>query len=169
MPAWLTVIRPERLAIAAVLSLLPAACGFHLRGDVEYPPGMAVTYIEAADRYTPFYRKLKSSLREGGVRVTNNSADAGAVLRILHDESGQRVLSVSARNTPVEYDVYYVIRYSLEMGGGEALAPEQFVLNRDYTYDETLVLGKGSESEVIRQALAGDLVGLVTRRLSSVR
>jgi len=158
----------RRLATFALASLL-ASCGFHLRGDVTYPPAMAVTYIEATDMYTPFYQKLKAALRENGVKVTTDPGTAGAVVRILHDESGQRVLSVSARNVPREYDVYYIIRYSLELGGKEALAAQQLALNRDYTYDETLVLGKATESEVIRNALADDLVGVVTRRLSSVR
>jgi LPS-assembly lipoprotein len=161
--------RFRRHAVLAVLALLAGGCGFHLRGDVEYPPGMAVTYIQATDRYTPFYRKVKAALQEGGVRVTANAGDAGAVLRILQDETGQRVLSVSARNTPREYDVFYIVRYALEIGGREALPAQQLVLTRDYTYDETLVLGKDAEGEVIRQALADDLVGVVTRRLSSVR
>jgi len=168
MRFYLDALRPAALAAAVVLGVLPAACGFHLRGDVGYPPAMAVTYIDTADRFTPFYRKLRTTLRQGGVRVTSNPADAQAVLRIHHDESGQRVLSVSARNTPVEFDVFYLVRYSLEIGGSEALATQQLVLTREYTYDETLVLGKGAESDVIRQALASDLVGLVTRRLSSV-
>lgn len=161
--------RALRGAAALLLAVLPAACGFHLRGDVSYPPAMAKTYIEATDRYTPFYRKMKAALRQGGVQVTANPAGAGAVLRILEDASGQRVLTVSARNVPNEYDVYYVVRYSLEVAGKEALPAQQLALDRDYTYDETLVLGKDAESEVIRQALADDLVGLVTRRLSSVQ
>lgn len=158
-----------RRAVALLLAALPAACGFHLRGDVSYPPAMATTYIEATDRYTPFYRKIKAALRQGGVKVASSPANAGAVLRISEDASGQRVLTVSARNVPNEYDVYYIVRYSLEIAGKEALPTEKLALNRDYTYDETLVLGKDAESEVIRQALADDLVGLVTRRLSSVR
>ena len=153
--------------VVALLALL-SACGFYLRGDVRYPPGMAVTYIEAADRYTPFYQGLKMALRDGGVRVTADPNAAGAVVRVLTDETGQRVLSVSARNTPTEYDVYYIVRYSLEIGGREALPPQSLTLTRDYTYDETLVLGKSSEEQTIRRAIADDLVGLVTRRLSSV-
>lgn len=156
---------PPLLAVPVAL----AGCGFHLRGDVAYPPAMARTYIEAEDRYTPFYRKVKAALRQGGVEVTANPSSAGAVLRILEDDSGQRVLSVSSRNTPREYDVYYVVRYSLDIAGQEALPAQQVALNRDYTYDETLVLGKDTESEVIRQSLADDLVGVVTRRLSSVQ
>lgn len=160
--------RPRAVLLAAAAALL-ASCGFHLRGAVDYPPGMAVTYIEATDRYTPFYRKVKAALRQGGVRVTANAGEAGAVLKILQDETGERVLSVSARNTPREYDVYYIVRYSLQVDGREALPAQQLVLTRDYTWDETQVLGKDAEGEVIRQALADDLVGMVTRRLSSAR
>jgi LPS-assembly lipoprotein len=149
------------------LAILLAGCGFHLRGDVTYPPAMAVTYIDAKDTYTPFYQELKAALRAGGVRVTSELGTAGAVVHVLHDESGQRVLSVSARNTPNEYEVYYIVRYSLEIGGAETLAPQQLSLNRAYTYDERFVLGKGAESDLIRNSLADDLVGLVTRRLSS--
>jgi LPS-assembly lipoprotein len=153
------------LSIAAVLG----GCGFHLRGDVSYPPAMKVTYLDAKDTYTPFYQQLKRTLHESGITVTSDPNAAGAVVHILHDESGQRVLSVSARNIPNEYDVYYVLRYSLELGGQEAIPAQQLSLDRSYTYDETEVLGKGAESDTIREALASDLVGVVTRRLSSAK
>ena len=162
----------ERIAaamVATMVAALPGGCGFHLRGDVTYPPEMGTTYIEASDHYTPFYRKMKASLRGSGVTVTSNPARAGAVLRILEDTSGQRVLTVSARNVPNEYDVYYIVKYSLEISGKEAVPAERHARNRDYTYDETLVLGMDSQSEVIREALADDLVGLVSRRLSAVK
>lgn len=158
-----------RRGAGAALLVLVSGCGFHLRGDVSYPPAMSRTYIEASDRYTPFYRKLKAALQGGGVTVTADPAFAGAVVRIIEDETDQRVVSVSARNTPTEYEVYYVVRYALEIGGSEALAAQQLTLTRDYNYDETLVLGKQAESGMIRDALADDLVGVVTRRLSSVR
>jgi LPS-assembly lipoprotein len=159
-----------RLRLILVLpALLIGACGFHLRGDVAYPPEMAVTYIEAKDRYTPFYQQLRATLREGGLQLTQDPTRAGAVVRVLDDSSGERVLSVSARNTPNEFDVYYVVRYSLDIGGKEVLAPQALALNREYAYDETLVLGKAAEADEIRNALARDLVALVTRRISSVR
>lgn len=148
--------------------LLAGGCGFHLRGDVRYPPAMAVTHIASADSYTPFHRQLRAALRDGGVRVTADATAAGAVVRILQDETGQRVVSVSARNTPTEYQVYYVVRYALEIGGRTALPAQTLSLTRDYSYDERQVLGKAAESDDLRDALAADLVGLVTRRLSSV-
>lgn len=165
---------PGRRVRAPVLALvlgscLVASCGFHLRGDVSYPPTMAVTYLAASDRYSPFYRRLRAALREGGVQLSADPARAGAVVRILQDETGQRVVSVSARNTPTEYEVYYVVRYALDLAGSTAIQPQQLTLTRTYNYDETQVLGKASESQVIRDALADDLVGLVTRRLSAAQ
>lgn len=159
----------RRAAFFLVSTLLLSACGFHLRGDVTYPPSMATTFIEAKDHYTPFYRKLKAALHKGGVQVTADAGSADAIVRILEDENGQRVVSVSARNTPAEYQVYYVIRYAFDVSGQEVLASQQLARTRDYNYDETLVLGKAAESSEIRDALADDLVGVVTRRLSSVR
>jgi LPS-assembly lipoprotein len=165
----MSLSRPSFAPILAAFTSILAGCGFHLRGDVTYPPAMAVTYIDAKDTYTPFYQKLKAALRENGIKVTADPNGASAVVHILHDESGQRVSSVSARNTPNEYDVYYIIRYSLDLGGKEAVAAQHLALNREYTYDETLVLGEGAQSEVLRQALAADLVGVVTRKLSSAK
>ena len=39
---------------------------------------------------------------------------------------------------------------------------------RDYTYDETLVLGKAHEEAVLREAIAKDLVRIVLKQVSSL-
>src|SRR5690606_3382552 len=104
---------------------------------------MARTYVEADDRYTDFNRALRDSLRASGVRVTDSRRDATAIVRILRDESGQRVLSVSARNTPEEYEVFYQVEYSVarlaQTGDAELIEPQRIELTRDYSYDATAV------------------------------
>ena len=67
---------------------------------------MSATYIETDDRYTDFNRALREALAFGATLAVRSS-DATAIVRILDDNSGQRVLSVSARNTPEEYEVFY--------------------------------------------------------------
>ena len=158
-----------RALCASLCGLLLAACGFHLRGDVSYPPAMATTYIDTTDRFSPFYRQLRAALREGGIRVTDDAASASAVLRIVSDDTSQRVLSVSTRNTPREYEVYYAVEYSLEMGEREAIPSQHLALRREYTYDETQQLGKAEEETNLQTALATDLVGLVIRRLAAAK
>jgi len=152
---------PALVAIAAAVS----GCGFHFRGDVGFPPEMAVTYINTADRYSPFYRALTRVLDRGGVRVTDDPAAADATIRVHQDSTGQRVLTVSARNTPREYDVFYTVRYSVLADGREVLPEQTLTLTQDYTFDERRVLGKRNEEQVLREAIAADLVDLVVQQL----
>jgi LPS-assembly lipoprotein len=154
------------LLIAAALSL--AACGWRLQGTSKLPPTMSVAYVEADDRYTDFNRALQDALRSSGARLAGDPKDAMAIVRILRDESGQRVLSVSARNTPEEYEVFYAVEYSVANRDGELIAPQRLELTRDYSYDTTAVLAKQREQAILREALARDLAALVLRRLASL-
>jgi LPS-assembly lipoprotein len=129
---------------------------------------MAVTYVETPDRYTDFNRALRESLRISGARLADDRRDATAIVRIHDDQSGQRVLAVSARNTPEEYQVFYSIRYSVSDQNGELIEPQHIELTREYSYDETAVLAKQKEQGVLREALARDLAALVVRRLGAL-
>lgn len=129
---------------------------------------MERTYIATEDRYSLFYRELLLQLRASAVEVVDSPADATATLSILVDETSQRVLSVSARNVPTEYEVYYSIEYALASGEQNLLSPQFVTLTRDYTYDETLVLGKAREEALLREAIVRDLVGIVLKQLSTI-
>ena len=129
---------------------------------------MSRTYISADDRYSQFYRKLRDELRNAGVQLVDSPAQSSAVFSILADETDQRVLSVSARNVPREYEVFYTIYYSVESGKNTIIPPQTLTRTRDYTYDETLVLGKAREEELLREAIVDDLVQVVLKQLSSL-
>jgi LPS-assembly lipoprotein len=155
------------LAAALVLSL--AGCGFQFRTTPELPPQMGIIHIDAADRYSPFYRELVAELRRSDVSLTDDPAQARTVVKVLTDDTGRRLLAVSGRNVPVAYEVYYRVRFAVDVDGIEVVPVEQLFLSRDFTYDETLVLGKDREEDSIREAISSDLVGLITRRLTAVR
>jgi len=145
-----------------------AGCGWRLQGTTKLSPIMATTYVDTTDRYTDFNRALRDSLQASGARLTNNEKEATAVVKIIKDESGQRVLTVSGRNTPEEYEVFYTIEYSVSDRTEELIAPETLELTRDYSYDETAVLAKQKEQSILREALARDLAGQVVRRLAAL-
>jgi LPS-assembly lipoprotein len=91
-----------------------------------------------------------------------------ATLRLLKDEHGRRVLSVSARNTPREVEVYYTVGFSVEAGGQVLVPAQEITLTRSLSYDETALLAKEQEQEQVRAALARELAALVTRRLAAL-
>jgi LPS-assembly lipoprotein len=158
-------VRAARLAAVLLLPAL-AACGFHLQGVARLPQAFATTHVVAEDRYTDFHRALEDALRASGSQL--GASGAGATVEVLTDDSGQRVLSVSASNTPTEYEVYYTIRYRARIGDKEVLSPKVLTLVRDYSFNATAVLAKEQEQEQIRAALARELASLVMRRLSAL-
>lgn len=156
-----------RLAAIALLSLL-ASCGFHLQGAFTAPAEMQRTYIATSDRHSLFYRELYAALEMSGVTLVDGSAEATATFEISFDETDQRVLSVSARNVPTEYEVYYTVEYGLVAANNNLLEFQTLTLTRDYTYDSTLVLGKGREEELLREAIVDDLVRIVLKQISTL-
>jgi len=157
----------SRISLLLPLLLVVTACGFQLRTAPQLPPEMARTYIDTKDRHSEFYRSLRRGLVEAGVDVVDSAADASAVFTVLNDDTDQRVLSVSARNVPREYEVFYTINYTVQTDTGILLAPQLQTATRDYTYDETKVLGKAQEEEQLRDALARDLVRIVLIQLAA--
>jgi LPS-assembly lipoprotein len=156
-------------AAAALIALgLLGGCGFHLQGVSRLPPAFANTYLEAEDRYTDFHRALELDLRAAGSRLVGPGEAPGATVEVLTDDSGQRVLSVSATNTPTEYEVYYTVRYRVRVGGKEVLPPQMLTRTRDYSFNETAVLAKEQEQELLTAALARDIAALVLRRLAAL-
>jgi LPS-assembly lipoprotein len=156
------------LSLAVSVAALLAGCGFQLRSPPAIPAEMARTYIATADPYSLFYRKFRDRLIDAGVDVVESPQEATAEFSILTDDTGQRVLSVSARNIPREYEVYYTINYGLSDGDKVLMEPQLRTLTRDYTYDERRVLGKEKEEELLREAIADDLVRVVLMQLSSL-
>jgi LPS-assembly lipoprotein len=169
-PAGSGCARHARLRlIATVLALsFLSACGWRLQGTARLPEVMSVTYIESSDRYSDFDRALRESLTASGARMTSERSDATAVVQIHKDVSGQRVLSVSATNTPEEYEVFYTVEYSVSGRDGELIPLQSLERARDYSYDEKAVLAKQREQVILREALARELAGLVIRRVASL-
>lgn len=132
------------------------------------PAEMQRTYIATDDRHSLFYRELRIRMQAAGVDLVESPADATATVSITFDETDQRVLSVSARNTPTEYEVYYTIEYAVDSGSNTLLEPQTLTVVRDYTYDELLVLGKAREEELLRDACVDDLVRIVLRQISTL-
>lgn len=154
--------------MAAALATLAVGCGFQFKGALRVPAEMQRTYIAADDRYSPFYRALRAELSAAGVDVVGSAAEATATFTVLYDETDQRVLSVSARNVPTEYEVYYSIQYAIDAGASGLMPTRDLTLTRDYTYDSRLVLGKAREQELLQNAIVDDLVAIVMKQISTL-
>lgn len=162
---------PPRHAAIAALALLAAVlagCGLRLQGRESTPKAFVSAYVDAEDQQSDFVQALSRSLAASGVSVERDKARAGAVVEILSDEIKERVLSVSARNTPREYELTYRVEFAVRQGDAELLAPQEVSLSRDFTFDETILLAKEREQRILEDALARDLAAIVMRQLAAL-
>jgi LPS-assembly lipoprotein len=156
------------LVISTLVAVL-SGCGWHLRGNAPLHTGIMPLRVASVNVHSDFYRELHRSLQEAGARTTEDATQAQAVVRVHGDDKGQRILTVSSRNTPEEYEVYYAIDYSVEMGGREVLARQRLELTASYSYDSNYVLAKQQEQLTMQQSLARELSGMVLRSLSAIK
>ncbi len=157
-----------RVLALAMLVALPAGCGFRLQGAHALPEGVRSVHVATRDELSPFAVELRRVLENSGASVAGSASGVDAVIRIGLDRTGRRVLSVSARNTPQEFEVYYSVEFTIDRGGKEVLAPQRLDLTRYFSFDESLLLAKEHEEAVLREAMARDLAGLVLRQLESL-
>jgi LPS-assembly lipoprotein len=154
--------------IVSVLALLLASCGFHLQGRQPLPEEFAYTFIDTKDEQTDFVQDLRKALIASRVNVIATRGSSGAVIQVHEDELSERILSVSARNIPTEYELTYTVVFSAKSGDKVLIDKEEITATRDISFDEAQLLAKEREQEILSEALARDLVALVMRRLAAL-
>ena len=154
----------QLIIILASVTLL--GCGFELQNTTNLTGKLETLYIQTTDPYTVFYRTLSRQMANHGVEIVNESINSNFTLIIHQDESNQRILSVSGRNMPREYEAYYLVKWSLVKGNQVIIQPMTSNKYQDYTFDQRQLLGKSNESLIIQEALAKDIVQMILVKLN---
>ena len=60
------------------------------------------------------------------------------------------------------------MEFAIDRGGVQVVPPQRLELTRNISFDESELLAKDREEEILREAMARDLADLVLRRLESL-
>jgi LPS-assembly lipoprotein len=156
------------LLLLATFAMLTAGCGFQLQGASALPAGTNRVFIATSDELTPFAVELRRAIERAGGTIATGSVEADTVVRVQRDRGGRRVLSVSARNTPQEFEIFYNVEFTIDRGGHQVVELQRLELVRNLSFDESQLLAKDREEAILRDAMARDLAMLVVRRLESL-
>lgn len=163
---WCSGQRARAVVFAVLVVSLVSGCGFALRGTDALPAALAITYVQADNRSAPLVREVDRQINIAGGRLTESVSDATSTLRILEDDSGERVLSLATTGGPEELEAYHLLRFELWRDGERVYGPDLITLRRDYTFDKNDVLGKRREYQTLQQSLRRNVVTTMLRRLS---
>jgi LPS-assembly lipoprotein len=162
------MVEMRNLLVMAVMSLLLANCGFHLRSDAKLPPQMSQTRLVIADEYSQFARRVKVLLEQAGVQIV--AADkATAILEIPQNEVLTEVLTISDNARVREYRISHTIQYRLLAADGSEIIPLQTIRQaREISFDEQRILAISRETEYVKEDLAETISRLLLSRLEIV-
>jgi len=154
-------------AIALVVLLL-AGCGFHLRNALVLPEDLGPVRVDARDPYSQLASSLQQTLERIGTAPAADGASDVAVLDLLSERWGNTPLSVDARGRAQEYTLRYAVVFELRAAGGEVLVPRQVVeLSRDYVSPPTNSIGTDSEREILSRELRREMAAAILRRVDA--
>lgn len=159
---------PPRAILVTAALLALSACGFQLQGTTTHAPELAVLHLDVPDPNSDLAIQLRRSLVAAGLTLSRSEAEATATLHIVHENFGRRVKSVSAQNRPTEFEVFYQVEYLVATAEGTLVPRERLARERVFPYSERDILGAQQEEELLRDALARDIAGVITRRLSDL-
>jgi LPS-assembly lipoprotein len=132
---------------------------------VALPKAMGKTYIQGATPYSDLETDLRRALGNAGAQVIAVPQDA-AQLRILHEEFGRRVLTVAVTGKAREYELFYTVDFEVSGADGKQLLSHQSqTLTRDFTFDETQLLGKTNEEDLLHGEMRREMVQRILRRI----
>ena len=154
--------------LAAVAVLLLAGCGFQLRGSAALPfDTLYMPPTNVAGVALDLKRNIQSGTR---TVVVDDPKKADAILEFSQETREKQILSLAANGRVREFQLRYRVAFRVHDGkGGEFLPSSTLQLTRDVTFNDSDVLAKESEEQLLYRDMQFDMVQLIMRRLSAAQ
>jgi LPS-assembly lipoprotein len=156
------------LAIGAVAML--SGCGFHLRGARQATLPFRKIYV-GFPQNSDFGIELKRNIiASGTTEVVTDPKAAEAIIEILGESREKVILSLNSQGRVREYTLYYKMQFRVKNNQDkELLAPTEIVLKRSISFNESQVMAKEKEEEMLYRDMQTDLVQQLLRRLEAIK
>ena len=159
-------------ASSASLALISLnGCGFALR---KAPDFAFTTLYSSLAESSPLGVELRRSLE--ATRKVKVISDAGrineaqVILEVLLDQREKVVLSLNATGQVREFQLRLRFRFRLRTPASKELIPaSEIALQRDISFNESAVLAKEAEENLLYRDMQSDVVQQIMRRLAAVK
>jgi LPS-assembly lipoprotein len=157
-----------RAATALALVGALASCGFHLRGDADFP---FETIFVNAPSSPPMATELTRAIgAESKAKVVETAASAEVVLDVPIVVDDKDVLSLSSGGSVREYALVKRVAFRLHgKNGADWMPAGEIIVRRSYTFNETQVLARDLQEQRLLREMQTDAVQQIVRRLQTAR
>ncbi len=151
--------------VLALAAMSLAACGFHLRGQEPLP--FKSMYIDTGNPKSPFIAQIRRDLEYSKVAQAAAAKTADVVLQIVSESSELQILTLDSSGLVTEYRLVYRVSLRAYDNKKQNWIPSTVMeLHRDFFYDNSLVLAKASEQDLLARSMYAEMAQQILRRLS---
>lgn len=144
-----------------IISLLLAACGFHLKGTLPHTQLPQTSW--QINNAGILQSDLQTALHQAGAHTDSNSQ---AVLQIISIDSKKDIYTITRAAKLNEYLLSLQIRAQAFHFGKAWGEPINIRIERTLPYADSLILGKQEEEQTIWQEMYHDAAEQLVRQLS---
>ena len=154
-------------AVVLAAALLLAGCGFQLRGTAELPFESIVVPGATAGIALDLKRNIQSGTR---TKIVEDPKQAQAILQFTQETRQKEILSLTVQGRVREFRLVYRVGFRVHDGKGGDYVPANVVqLTRDITFNDSDVLAKESEEQLLYRDMQNDMVQQIMRRLAAAQ
>ena len=149
------------------LALVLAGCGFRLRGTSEVPFDTVYLPNPNAGLALDLKRNLQAGTR---ARVVDDPAAAQAIVAFTEETRFKEILSLTGTGRVREFQLRYRVGFRVHDGKGGDYVPQSTIqLTRDVTFNDTEILAKEQEEQLLFRDMQSDMVQQILRRLAAAK
>jgi LPS-assembly lipoprotein len=154
-------------ATALVLCLFAAGCGFQLRGTADVPFESVYLPNPTSGIQLDLKRNIQAGTR---AKVVDDPKTAQAIMQFTEETRQKEILSLTAAGRVREFRLRYRVSFRVHDGKGADFVPQStIVLYRDVSFNDSDVLAKESEEQLLFRDMQADMVSQVMRRLAAAQ
>ena len=156
------------VCIFGLVLILPA-CGLHLAGDGEFSSKLDKTYVQSPRSSRELARYLKNNLRSNHISVVEQD-QATAIINLLFEQTERVVLTLDSDGKAREYELILNVTFDVKNPDNSVLLNQQnIVLNRDFVFDKSNLLGANEEEKQLFSEMRYDAARIIVYRLQDIQ
>lgn len=144
-------------------------CGFHLAGTGEFSSELDKAYVQGPNTSKELERFLKKNLRANQINVVEE-AEATAIINLQFEETERVVLTLDSDGKAREFELILNVTFDVKKPDNSVLLKQQkIVLNRDFVFDKSDLLGANEEEQQLYSEMRNDAARLIVYRLQKIQ
>src|SRR6185503_8042708 len=142
-------------------------CDFRLRGTADVPFDTLYVPPTAYGIALDLKRNIQSGTR---AKVVDDPKNAQAIMEFTEESRQKEILSLTGTGRVREFQLRYRVAFRVHDGKGNTFVPQNLIqLTRDVSFNDSEVLAKEAEEQLLFRDMQQDMVQQILRRLAAAQ